>query len=46
MIAVHHLGDSQSDRTVWLCEELEPPYELSAMNETQRPALRRRTIML
>lgn len=28
MITVHHLGISQSDRIVWLCEELGIPYEL------------------
>ena len=28
MLTVHHLGHSQSDRVVWLCEELEIPYEL------------------
>jgi glutathione S-transferase len=28
MLKVHHLGISQSDRIVWLCEELEVPYEL------------------
>ena len=28
MIVVHHLGISQSDRIVWLCEELELTYEL------------------
>jgi len=28
MIVIHHLGISQSDRIVWLCEELEVPYEL------------------
>ncbi|RYD84636.1 MAG: glutathione S-transferase family protein [Sphingomonadales bacterium] len=28
MLIVHHLGVSQSDRIVWLCEELELPYEL------------------
>lgn len=28
MIIVHHLGVSQSDRIVWLLEELELPYEL------------------
>ena len=28
MIVVHHLGISQSDRIVWLCEELELPYQL------------------
>lgn len=28
MLTVHHLGRSQSERIVWLCEELEIPYEL------------------
>jgi glutathione S-transferase len=28
MLTVHHLGKSQSERIVWLCEELEVPYEL------------------
>jgi glutathione S-transferase len=28
MITVHHLGASQSERIVWLCEELEIPYTL------------------
>jgi glutathione S-transferase len=28
MLVVHHLSASQSDRIVWLCEELEIPYEL------------------
>lgn len=28
MLTVHHLGVSQSDRIVWLCEELAVPYEL------------------
>jgi glutathione S-transferase len=28
MLVVHHLGISQSDRIVWLCEELNLPYEL------------------
>lgn len=28
MLKVHHLGVSQSDRVVWLCEELELSYEL------------------
>jgi glutathione S-transferase len=28
MITVHHLGISQSERVVWLCEELGIPYEL------------------
>jgi glutathione S-transferase len=28
MLTVHHLGKSQSERIVWLCEELAMPYEL------------------
>lgn len=28
MLTVHHLGVSASERIVWLCEELEIPYEL------------------
>ena len=28
MLTVHHLGRSQSERIVWLCEELELDYEL------------------
>lgn len=28
MLIVHHLGKSQSERIVWLCEELDIPYEL------------------
>ena len=28
MLTVHHLGISQSDRIVWLCEELGLPYQL------------------
>jgi glutathione S-transferase len=28
MLIIHHLGISQSDRIVWLCEELNLPYEL------------------
>jgi glutathione S-transferase len=28
MLTVHHLGRSQSERIVWLCEELEIAYEL------------------
>jgi glutathione S-transferase len=28
MLTVHHLGRSQSERIVWLCEELELEYEL------------------
>ncbi|CAF1664307.1 unnamed protein product [Adineta ricciae] len=28
ILIVHHLGISQSERIVWLCEELEIPYQL------------------
>jgi glutathione S-transferase len=28
MLTVHHLGKSQSERIVWLCEELAVPYQL------------------
>jgi glutathione S-transferase len=28
MLTVHHLGKSQSERVVWLCEELGLDYEL------------------
>ncbi len=28
MLTVHHLGKSQSERILWLCEELAIPYEL------------------
>ena len=28
MLTIHHLGKSQSERIVWLCEELAIPYEL------------------
>ena len=28
MLTIHHLGKSQSERIVWLCEELKIPYEL------------------
>jgi glutathione S-transferase len=28
MLTIHHLGRSQSERIVWLCEELGVPYEL------------------
>jgi len=28
MLTIHHLGKSQSERVVWLCEELGLPYEL------------------
>ncbi len=29
MLTIHHLGHSQSERIVWLCEELGVPYELT-----------------
>src|SRR6476659_1829764 len=29
MLTVHHLGHSQSERIVWLCEELGVPYEIA-----------------
>ena len=29
MLAIHHLGHSQSERIIWLCEELGVPYELT-----------------
>lgn len=32
MLTVHHLGKSQSERIVWLCEELAIPYELKRYN--------------
>lgn len=28
MLKIHHLGHGQSERILWLCEELELPYEL------------------
>jgi glutathione S-transferase len=28
MLTIHHLGHSQSERIIWLCEELGIPYEL------------------
>jgi glutathione S-transferase len=28
MLKIHHLGHSQSERIVWLCEELKVSYEL------------------
>lgn len=36
MLTVHHLGKSQSERIVWLCEELGIPYELKRY--TREPA--------
>ena len=37
MLTVHHLGISQSERIVWLCEELEIPYKL--VKHTRDPLL-------
>src|SRR6201995_5035277 len=36
MLIVHHLGKSQSERIVWLCEELGIPY---ALKHTARDAV-------
>ena len=38
MLTIHHLGHSQSERIVWLCEELGIPYEL---RHYQRDAITR-----
>jgi glutathione S-transferase len=35
MLTVHHLGVSQSERIVWLCEELELPYELKLYKRSE-----------
>lgn len=32
MLTIHHLGKSQSERILWLCEELGVPYELKRYN--------------
>jgi glutathione S-transferase len=45
MLTIHHLGHSQSERIVWLCEELGVPYELTlyerdAVTILSPPALR------
>ena len=34
MITIHHLGRSQSERIIWLCEELGVPYELKRYERT------------
>jgi glutathione S-transferase len=39
MLTVHHLGKSQSERIVWLCEELELPYELKIYARDPRTML-------
>jgi glutathione S-transferase len=40
MLTIHHLGRSQSERIVWLCEELGLEYELKKYdrNATNRLA--------
>ena len=45
MLTIHHLGHSQSERIVWLCEELGLPYELAlhtrdAITRLSPPALK------
>ena len=35
MIVIHHLGVSQSERIIWLCEELELPYVLRRYQRTR-----------
>ena len=39
MLTVHHLGKSQSERIVWLCEELEIPYELKRYTRDSKTML-------
>jgi glutathione S-transferase len=39
MLTVHHLGKSQSERIVWLCEELGIPYELKHTARDSRTML-------
>jgi glutathione S-transferase len=39
MFTVHHLGKSQSERIVWLCEELEIPYELKRYTRDSKTML-------
>jgi len=39
MLIVHHLGKSQSERIVWLCEELEIPYELKCYTRDAKTML-------
>ena len=34
VLTVHHLGRSQSERIVWLCEELGPDYELKVYDRS------------
>ena len=39
MLTVHHLGKSQSERIVWLCEELGIPYELKVYDRDAKTML-------
>jgi glutathione S-transferase len=39
MLTVHHLGRSQSERIVWLCEELDIPYELKCYTRDPKTML-------
>ena len=49
MLTIHHLGKSQSERIIWLCEELGVPYELKRYeprpghHPRARPSSRRST---
>jgi glutathione S-transferase len=39
MLTIHHLARSQSERIVWLCEELQVPYELRRYEREPRTLL-------
>ena len=39
VLTVHHLQRSQSERTVWLCEELGIPYELKVYARNKQDLL-------
>lgn len=39
MLKIHHLGHSQSERIVWLCEELELDYQLEKYDRDPRTRL-------
>lgn len=39
MLTVHHLGKSQSERIVWLCEELGIPYDLKVYDRDAKTML-------
>ena len=39
MLTIHHLGKSQSERIVWLCEELGIPYDLKRYDRDVRTML-------